>query len=101
MASRQDHDAVDPAGSPPQTTTHVVQPKGTEDALGPGNGHGAPQYVDSEAANPVLESDAKTRGTWFAYLKTKQFWLAMVLGQGGYMINTPRNRNTIASMNWD
>lgn len=63
----------------PEETTHV-QPKGAAE-LGSENGHGMPQYVDG-GVNPVLESEEKSKGQWFAYLKTKQFWVAMILGQG-------------------
>ncbi|KAF2448147.1 DUF914-domain-containing protein [Karstenula rhodostoma CBS 690.94] len=62
------------------TDTVVHQPKGA-DAASPGNGTGVPTLVASHEANPVLERDAQTRGTWTAYVKTKQFWIAMVLGQ--------------------
>ncbi|CBX97412.1 hypothetical protein IAQ61_007170 [Plenodomus lingam] len=33
------------------------------------------------AVNPVLEGDARSKGRWFQYLKTKQFWITLVLGQ--------------------
>ncbi|KAF2844862.1 DUF914-domain-containing protein [Plenodomus tracheiphilus IPT5] len=36
---------------------------------------------DGVAGNPVLESDAQTKGRWFQYLKTKQFWITLLLGQ--------------------
>lgn len=62
------------------TDTVVHQPKGA-DAGGPENGHGVPTLVTSHEANPVLERDAQTQGTWAGYVKTKQFWIAMVLGQ--------------------
>ncbi|KAI4652932.1 uncharacterized protein J4E78_007760 [Alternaria triticimaculans] len=49
---------------------------------------GAGTYVTSEneshngaAGNEVLERDAQTKGRWFQYLKTKQFWITLVLGQ--------------------
>lgn len=52
---------------------------------------GAGTYVTSEneshngaAGNEVLERDAQTKGRWFQYLKTKQFWITLVLGQGTY-----------------
>ncbi|CAI6334736.1 unnamed protein product [Periconia digitata] len=70
--------------------THIVQPKGsdavtTTTAAASGNGHGVAQFVDggstTEGGNAVLESDAQTKGQWFAYVKTKQFWLALLLGQ--------------------
>lgn len=69
-------------GVGPTDTTHVVQPKGTSDTLGSENGHGVPRYMDETGANPVLENEAKTKGQWFAYVKTKQFWVAILLGQG-------------------
>jgi hypothetical protein len=73
-------DDMDPVG-----TTHV-QPKGV-DASQPhssGNELGGSEMVDRASANgnPVLEEDAQTKGSWFAYLKTKQFWVALLLGQG-------------------
>jgi solute carrier family 35 protein F1/2 len=50
---------------------------------------GATQYVTSEnesrngaPANEVLERDAQTKGRWFQYVKTKQFWITLALGQG-------------------
>jgi solute carrier family 35 protein F1/2 len=32
--------------------------------------------------SPVLANDAQSRGRWFQYIKTKQFWLTMLIGQG-------------------
>ncbi|KAF2677905.1 DUF914-domain-containing protein [Lentithecium fluviatile CBS 122367] len=91
MASHFQEDLVADKGhdigplSTVEHTTHV-QPKGA--ALGThsgsGNGLDADGYVGSrEGVNPnsVLESEAETKGQWFAYLKTKQFWVAMLLGQ--------------------
>lgn len=62
------------------TDTVVHQPKGAE-TTNPENGHGVATLVTSNEANPVLERDAQTQGTWTAYVKTKQFWIAMLLGQ--------------------
>ncbi|KAL1605096.1 hypothetical protein SLS60_004639 [Paraconiothyrium brasiliense] len=62
------------------TDTVSHQPKGAETAS-PENGHGVPTLVTSHEANPVLERDAQTKGTWAGYVKTKQFWIAMLLGQ--------------------
>ncbi|KAF2026910.1 DUF914-domain-containing protein [Setomelanomma holmii] len=50
---------------------------------------GASMHVSSgneRAASPamgneVLEQDAQTKGRWFAYIKTKQFWITLLLGQ--------------------
>jgi len=30
----------------------------------------------------VLEEEAQSKGRWFQYVKTKQFWLVLLLGQG-------------------
>jgi hypothetical protein len=51
------------------------------------NKTGADTYVTSENESPapvneVLEQDAQTKGRWFQYVKTKQFWITLVLGQG-------------------
>lgn len=51
---------------------------------------GAGTYVSSEneqavspvTGNDVLEQDAQTKGRWFQYVKTKQFWITLLLGQG-------------------
>jgi solute carrier family 35 protein F1/2 len=32
--------------------------------------------------NPTLEAVAQTKGRWFQYVKTKQFWITLLLGQG-------------------
>ncbi|PVI05033.1 DUF914-domain-containing protein [Periconia macrospinosa] len=84
--------------------THVVQPKGGDDtsasaaAGARAGGHGVAQLVDGDGngdagagagagagsaagGNEVLETNARTKGQWFAYVKTKQFWVALVLGQ--------------------
>ena len=36
--------------------------------------------------NSVLERDAQSKGHSFEYLKTKQFWLTLLLGQGSYFL---------------
>lgn len=50
---------------------------------------GAAHHVSSEnepavasSSGDVLERDAQTKGRWFAYLRTKQFWITLALGQG-------------------
>lgn len=54
---------------------------------------GAGTYVTSEneaasgspvMGNEVLEHDAQTKGRWFQYIKTKQFWITLLLGQGTF-----------------
>lgn len=74
-------DKGDDIGSPAENTTHV-QPKGASETQSSENeDHGVPQYADS-GVNPVLEEEAQSKGRWFAYVTTKQFWVAMLLGQG-------------------
>lgn len=41
------------------------------------------------AGNPVLEGHDQTKGRWFQYLKTKQFWVTLLLGQGMYLFFCP------------
>jgi hypothetical protein len=36
----------------------------------------------STTHNPVLEQVAQEKGRWFQYVKTKQFWITLLLGQG-------------------
>jgi len=59
---------------------------------------GAGTYVSSEneqavsptvMGNGMLEHDAQTKGRWFQYVKTKQFWITLLLGQGMSFIFTP------------
>ena len=67
-----------------ESDTIVHQPKGAD--AGPENGHGVPTLVASHEASPVLERDAATQGSWTAYVKTKQFWIAMLLGQSTFYL---------------
>ncbi|KAF2714638.1 DUF914-domain-containing protein [Pleomassaria siparia CBS 279.74] len=79
----------DDVGPSSVNTTHVV-PKGAS-SLDGGSGknglHGArePEYVGHDGAgvehSPVLEDEAMSKGRWFQYVKTKQFWLVLLLGQ--------------------
>lgn len=66
-----------------------------------GDDMGQPEYVGKTAAaagiyassgneshggapghgNDVLEQDAQTKGRWFQYVKTKQFWITLIIGQ--------------------
>lgn len=69
----------DDMGPPIGNTTHV-HPKGVAHG-GPGSENEPDGSHVVEPGNPVLESEAQTKGKWFAYLKTRQFWLAMLLGQ--------------------
>ncbi len=40
--------------------------------------------VGDGIGNPVLEHDAQTKGKWFQFLKTKQFFIILVLGQSKF-----------------
>lgn len=43
----------------------------------------APEHNGSPGAgNEVLEQVAQEKGRWFQYVKTKQFWITLLLGQG-------------------
>lgn len=76
------HDANDIGMTPTDGIAHA--PKGV-DAAAQEDGTGVPTLVPSHShsheASPVLQRDAATQGSWMAYVKTKQFWIAMVLGQ--------------------
>lgn len=62
--------------------TQTVHPKDSEFTASSENERsGAPLHTVS-TGNEVLERDAESKGRWFQYLKTKQFWLTLLLGQG-------------------
>jgi solute carrier family 35 protein F1/2 len=62
--------------------TQSVHPKDSEVAGSSENERtGAPLHTVG-TGNEVLERDAQSKGRWFQYLKTKQFWLTLLLGQG-------------------
>lgn len=73
MASTR-NDGVGAAEMMDGTTT--VLPKGA-DALA--------EPVGMAESNNVLEHDASTKGQWFQYVRTKQFWITLVLGQGEFL----------------
>lgn len=62
------HDNVDKLG----TDTQISSENGRNDVA-----------VHNEE---VLEQNAATKGRWFQYLKTKQFWITLILGQGMYFL---------------
>jgi solute carrier family 35 protein F1/2 len=37
------------------------------------------------APNETLETVAESKGRWFQYVKTKQFWITLLLGQGTHI----------------
>lgn len=72
-------DGVVPATVQPKDASSTPSYSGNN---GRADGHGAAEYVGQGANNEILEEEAQSKGTWFAYVKTKQFWLVLVLGQG-------------------
>jgi hypothetical protein len=91
MAESQPHAAegffskgedIHTSAEPVQTTT--VHPKGLSEHERSGASLRA-----VETGNEVLESNAQSKGRWFQYLKTKQFWLTLLLGQGTFYTPTP------------
>jgi len=54
---------------------------GTTTVLPKGSSARSVSLYASES-NDVLEQDAQTKGQWFQYVKTKQFWITLILGQG-------------------
>jgi solute carrier family 35 protein F1/2 len=92
MAQQQPHDAEGYFGKGEDVHTgpavsQTVYPKDAEVTASSGNEHtGAPlQAVGT--GNSVLERDAQSKGHSFEYLKTKQFWLTLLLGQGSYFLS--------------
>lgn len=89
MAQPQPHPAegffgkgedIHTAAAPVHTTT--VHPKGLDVSTSSGNECTGESLHAVGTGNEVLENDALSKGRWFQYLKTKQFWLTMLLGQG-------------------
>ncbi|KAF2804027.1 DUF914-domain-containing protein [Mytilinidion resinicola] len=65
-----------------------VRPKGSDisDDSGSGNGqavngHGVPELVGEDGAPTDDGREMKGKGKWFNYLKTKDFWIVLLLGQ--------------------
>jgi hypothetical protein len=78
--------------SPVLETTHV-QPKGAleiggSSGNGRASGHGESQYVVT-GPNELMEEEAQSKGRWLSYVKTKQFWLVLLLGQGTSIFDSP------------
>ncbi|KAF2624702.1 DUF914-domain-containing protein [Macroventuria anomochaeta] len=61
--------------------TQTVHPKGSEATTISENERAGTALHPVGTGNEVLENDAQSKGRWFQYLKTKQFWLTMLLGQ--------------------
>ena len=91
MAQQQPHNADGYFGKGEDVHTgpavsQTVYPKDAEVTASSENEQtGAPlQAVGT--GNSVLERDAQSKGHSFEYLKTKQFWLTLLLGQGSYFL---------------
>jgi len=75
---------ADDIGPATVDTTHVTPKAASSDS---GNGsHGGDESAGQGQIepSPVLESEAESKGRWFQYVKTKQFWLVLLLGQGAF-----------------
>jgi solute carrier family 35 protein F1/2 len=62
-----------------------VEQTGTMDKTGAGINVSSPEnehHGSPTMGNPTLEQVAATKGRWFQYVKTKQFWITLLLGQG-------------------
>ncbi|KAF2651569.1 DUF914-domain-containing protein [Lophiostoma macrostomum CBS 122681] len=73
----------DDVGHAAELDTEHVYPKDASRDSYSGNeaagGHGNAEYVGGHSE--VLEEEAQSKGRWFSYVKTKQFWLVLLLGQ--------------------
>ncbi|KAF2497738.1 hypothetical protein BU16DRAFT_323714 [Lophium mytilinum] len=68
-------------------STMHVRPKGSDisDDSGSGNGravdgHGVPELVGENGAPTEGGRKGQGKGKWFNYLKTKDFWIVLLLG---------------------
>lgn len=62
--------------------TQTIHAKDSEVTGSSENEHVGSTLQAVGTGNEVLERDAQSKGRWFQYLKTKQFWLTLLLGQG-------------------
>jgi hypothetical protein len=77
-------------GPQPDPTAGVVSGENEHMGVFTPDKTGTETYVSSDTerngvsahGNAVLEHDAQTKGRWFQYIKTKQFWITLALGQG-------------------
>jgi len=62
--------------------TTRVRPEDSGDSIdaSSGDGHGSPELI-GEGADQERAVNRKRGKEWFAYIKTKQFWVVLVLGQ--------------------
>ncbi|KAF2477606.1 DUF914-domain-containing protein [Lindgomyces ingoldianus] len=91
MAATKDTEVVlnkgDDVGPLANVDATHIHPKGTtvSDASsgnGQNDGHGVPELVGQQnSGTTVAELEGKSTGKWFAYVKTKDFWLVLLLGQ--------------------
>ncbi|KAF1847320.1 DUF914-domain-containing protein [Cucurbitaria berberidis CBS 394.84] len=85
-------------GDAPSNGDHLGAPAQTVD-----NKTGTGTYVHSgnelhngELGSVILEQDAQTKGRWFQFIKTKQFWITLLLGQVLAICQT--STNTLTSL---
>lgn len=73
---------IQPVGAEGFYGTKDQRDEGVQDKAGAGI-HVTHSRNDASAqANPTLEAVAESKGRWFQYVKTKQFWITLLLGQG-------------------
>lgn len=80
-----------------QVDTILVRPKGSSVSdSSSGNGlagqaHGVPELVGGSGEGNAATTEEKSKRRWFNYLKTKDFWIVLLLG---YILHlsTPHER---------
>lgn len=69
-----------------QVHTTSIHPKGLQVSTSSENERTSEPLNAVGPGSEVLENDAQSKGRWFQYLQTKQFWLTMLLGQGTFSV---------------
>lgn len=70
-----------------QVDTTLIRPKGSSVSdSSSGNGlagqaHGVPELVGGNGEDNTATMEEKSKGRWFNYLKTRDFWIVLLLGQ--------------------
>jgi solute carrier family 35 protein F1/2 len=74
-------------GSVEQVDTILVRPKGSsvsDNSSGKGlagQAHGVPELVGGSGEGNAATTEEKSKRRWFNYLKTRDFWIVLLLGQ--------------------
>ncbi|KAF2218738.1 hypothetical protein BDZ85DRAFT_269851 [Elsinoe ampelina] len=67
---------------------------GSTDSSANSHAHGAPELVDKDEPTPPVTTDTSRRGQWFAYLRTRNFWIVLALSQTITLCQTGTNTFT-------